>query len=219
MAKIVSSNAAATSSVEKVDTMQSGIPQIPVDQPHDKHQFDEHQMQEIIEKLEKFRLDSSKLSGSSVSDPYKPSVWLPSLATNINQVCSQPVAQDRVIPQESYPQDQESKLQKVMVPKIPKCDLPKFNGHDFEIFVEKFGRFLRLSGLQNMSDEVKCDWLAQAADPSTYVNITGTIKRYKSDIKQVLTSLARTFPTLDNDMTLSKKLSEIPCLSYQPEPR
>ena len=64
-----------------------------------------------------------------------------------------------------------------MVPKISQCDLPKFNGQDFEIFVEKFGRFLRLSGLQNMSDEVKCDWLAQAADPSTYVIVTGTIKR------------------------------------------
>ena len=49
--------------------------------------------------------------------------------------------------------------------KLPTIDLPKFDGNDFEEFLKRWHRWLRLSGLQAETDESKCDWLIEAYVP------------------------------------------------------
>ena len=58
--------------------------------------------------------------------------------------------------------------------------------------VEKFARFLRLSGLQHASEQTKTDWLVQASDPKIH--------------------------TLQNDLTVRTKIELLTPLSYAPDP-
>ena len=80
--------------------------------------------------------------------------------------------------------------------KLPTCELPKFSDQDFPSFVDKFARFLRLSGLQQMSDQVKTDWLIQACEPQVYKIVVNTVKESEGDLEASLTKLGEIFPTV-----------------------
>ena len=102
--------------------------------------------------------------------------------------------------------------------KLPACELPKFSGQYFPSLEDKFARFLRLSGLQQMSDQVKTDWFIQACEPQVYKFVVNTVKESQGDLEVSLTKLGEIFPTLENDLTLRKKIEALPPLPYGPEP-
>ena len=87
-----------------------------------------------------------------------------------------------------------------MVVAVRPC-LPKFSGQDLPSFVDKFARFLRLSGLQQMSDQVKTDWLIQACEPQVYKIVVNTVKESQEYLEASLTKLGEIFPALENDLT------------------
>ena len=103
--------------------------------------------------------------------------------------------------------------------KLPSCELPKFNGQNFELFLDKFARFLRLSNMLGESDEVKCDWLIQAAEPSTYGMFSTVCKTSHKNLNLALKKLSQIYPSHENDLTVRKSLSSMQQLPYQPSPQ
>ena len=85
--------------------------------------------------------------------------------------------------------------------------------------MEKFARFLRLYGLNFASDLVKTDWLAQACEPGVYKITTNVIKETGSNLEETLKRLGEIFPTLENDLTIRRKIESLPTLGYAPEPQ
>ena len=102
--------------------------------------------------------------------------------------------------------------------KLPTCELPNFSGQDFSSFVDKFARFLRLSGLQHISDQFKIDWLIQACEPQVYKIVVNTFKQSEGDLETSLTTLGDIFPTLEKDLKLRKKIEALLPLPCGPEP-
>ena len=82
-----------------------------------------------------------------------------------------------------------------------------------------FARFLRLSGLNFASDLVKTDWLAQACEPENYKITTNVIKETGSNLEETLKRLGEIFPTLENVLTIRRKIESLPTLGYAPEPQ
>ena len=163
---------------------------------------------ELIERLEKLeiRSQSSVISRKVALGPYDPPQIPAALSSNIAEICQIPEGSS-----EEAPRPQLSS-------KLPACELPKFDGHDFSTFVEKFARFLRLSGLQNASEQTKTDWLVQASDPKIYKIVTATVKENQGDLEATLTKLGEIFPTLENDLTVRRKIEALTSLSYAPDP-
>ena len=133
-------------------------------------------MQELIDRLEKLEIAStapSTIPQRKEFGPYDPPVPPPTLKATISEICQQ----DEV-DQEQFPKRGN--------PKLPQIDLPKFSGTDFPTFVEKFARFLRLSGLNFAFDLVKTDWLAQACEPGVYKITTNVIKETGSELTRAI---------------------------------
>ena len=104
-------------------------------------------MQDLIDRLEKLEIAStapSTIAQRKEFGPYDPPVLPPTLKATISEICQQDEVDQEQFPTRSNP-------------KLPQIDLPKFSGTDFPTFVEKFARFLRLSGLNFASDLVKTD--------------------------------------------------------------
>ena len=165
-------------------------------------------LHDLVERLERLEIASTtaSIAARRSQGPYDPPVIAPTLHTAISEICQKDEAQI----------DEPMKLPPSL--KLPTCELPKFSGQDFPSFVDKFARFLRLSGLQQMSDQVKTDWLIQACDPQVYKIVVNTVKESQGDLEASLTKLGEIFPTLENDLTLRKKIEALPPLPYGPEP-
>ena len=165
-------------------------------------------LHDLVERLERLEIASTTASTAArrSQGPYDPPVIAPTLHTAISEICQKDEAQI----------DEPMKLPPSL--KLPTCEMPKFSGQDFPSFVDKFARFLRLSGLQQMSDQVKTDWLIQACEPQVYKIVVNTVKESQGDLEASLTKLGEIFPTLENDLTLRKKIEALPPLPYGPEP-
>jgi hypothetical protein len=167
------------------------------------------QLADIIERLEKLDINSTTPSTvpTRKTGPYDPPLLPTTLSTNITEICTRG--------EEDTTDHPTGKI----ISKLPQVELPKFGGHDFPLFVEKFGRFLRLSGLQSASDQVKSDWLAQAAEPQVYKITMKVLKDNENDLERSLRALGEIFPTLENDLTIRKKIESLQPLGYAPEPQ
>jgi hypothetical protein len=167
------------------------------------------QLADIIERLEKLEINSTTPSTvpTRKTGPYDPPLLPTTLSTNITEICTRG--------EEDTTDHPTGKI----ISKLPQVELPKFGGHDFPLFVEKFGRFLRLSGLQSASDQVKSDWLAQAAEPQVYKITMKVLKDNENDLERSLRALGEIFPTLENDLTIRKKIESLQPLGYAPEPQ
>ena len=119
--------------------------------------------------LESQTTPEKSVSSSTVYTPQLPTT----LSTTIQSLCDKGI-------------DESSGTPSHVALKLPPCELPKFNGQNFELFLDKFSRFVRLSGLQSASDAVKCDWLIQAADPSLYGMFTMVCRDAHNDLNIAL---------------------------------
>jgi hypothetical protein len=102
--------------------------------------------------------------------------------------------------------------------KLPSIDLPKFDGSDFEEFLKRYERWLRLSGLRNENDQVKCDWLIEACVPKIRRLVETIVDQHDSDLVAVLKALTGLFPKLENDLTLRARLEKLSPLPSNPDP-
>ena len=69
-----------------------------------------------------------------------------------------------------------------------------------------------------MSDQVKTDWFIQACEPQVCKIVVNTVKESQGDLEASLTKLGEIFPTLENDLTLRRKIKALPPLPRGPEP-
>ena len=102
--------------------------------------------------------------------------------------------------------------------KLPTIDLPKFDGNDFEEFLKRWHRWLRLSGLQAETDQSKCDWLIEACVPKVRKLVETVADQHDCDLIRVLKSLSNLYPKLENDLTLRARLEKITPLPANPDP-
>ena len=102
--------------------------------------------------------------------------------------------------------------------KLPTIDLPKFDGNDFEEFLKRWHRWLRLSGLQAETDQSKCDWLIEACVPKVRKLVETVVDQHDCDLICVLKSLSNLYPKLENDLTLRARLEKITPLPANPDP-
>ena len=95
--------------------------------------MDSTSISDIVERLEKLEIhsQSSSISRKLQSGPYDPPPVPVTISTSIAEICNTPEG----VSEEQYHQNS----------KLSHCEMPKFDGNDFEYFVERFARFLRLS--------------------------------------------------------------------------
>ena len=101
--------------------------------------------------------------------------------------------------------------------KLPLLKLPEFSGLDLEEYLDDFQRWLRLSGVLYEDDQVKMDWLLESCS----VKVKPIVKKLVGEQKsfgEVLRSMSKLFPKLENDLSLRQKLDKVPGLPHRPEP-
>ena len=102
--------------------------------------------------------------------------------------------------------------------KVPAVQLPVFDGLDLDTFLKDWERWLRLSGVQDLSDKTKLDWLVEACTPKVKKLVEKVIDEKNFDLLAVFTQLETLFPKLENDLTLRATLRKISQLPQNPEP-
>ena len=101
--------------------------------------------------------------------------------------------------------------------KLPILKLPEFTGVDLEDFLDEFGRWLRLSGVQHENEQTKLDWLLESCSHKIKPVVKKLIKEH-NDLGEVLHRMSKLFPKLENDLSLRQKLDKISPLPHSPEP-
>jgi len=76
---------------------------------------------------------------------------------------------------------------------------------------------LRLSGMQEAPEQLKLGWLVRRAEPNVYPLVLNTVKE-NNDLEATLAKLGTIFPTLENDVTLMKRIEAMKSLGYRIEP-
>jgi len=164
------------------------------------------------------RLELTSRTGTVTSreekGPYSPVVITQELHQTIKGICGSGKEPQRAT--ESYEPTIDPTERKESKYSF-KVEPPKFNGQDYPSFVEKFSRFLRLSGMQDAPEQLKLDWLVQSAEPNVYPLVLNTVKECK-DLETTMAKLGTIFPTLENDVTLRKRIEALPTMSYAMEP-
>ena len=122
------------------------------------------------------------------------------------------------VPSEPIPTTRVVHPRSSLTTKLPSIELPKFDGNDFEEFLKRWHRWLRLSGLQLEPDLSKCDWLIEACTPKVRRLVETVVDQHNSDLIPVLRQLSSLYPKLENDLTLRAKLDRITPLPPNPDP-
>lgn len=107
----------------------------------------------------------------------------------------------------------------VAASRLPAVNLPSFDGSDLETFLKEFSRWLRLTGLTNAQDTVKCDWLIQACTIKVKKILEKLVDDTNNEFSKVLDKMEVLFPRLENDISLREALKRIPQLPREPEPQ
>ena len=58
----------------------------------------------------------------------------------------------------------------------------------------------------------------QASDPKIYKIVTATVKEKQGELEATLTKLGEIFPTLENDLTVRRKIESLTSLGYSQDP-
>jgi len=61
------------------------------------------------------------------------------------------------------------------------------------LFLARFARFLRLSGLQPAEGKTKTDWLMQACDTNVYEIVEKVVEEAHADLEVVFTRIGEVF--------------------------
>ena len=104
--------------------------------------------------------------------------------------------------------------------RAPALPLPIFEGHDFNLYAYDFARWLRPTGISELSDATKMDWLGTAVSNKGGIRaMVDVLARKETSSLKFIHWLPSIFPTSCNetqvrtDLTLLKGLSLTP--SYQ----
>ena len=104
--------------------------------------------------------------------------------------------------------------------RLPAVELPAFRGDgDLDRFCQAFGRWLRLTGLEQAPDEVKKDWWVSACQGKQVTAVVERVAETTSTFRQFLSKLEDIYPRLENDAVIKQKLHEIPQLPKDPTPQ
>ena len=96
--------------------------------------------------------------------------------------------------------------------------LPEFTGKDLSEFVEKFGRFLRLTGQAYASGRVKCDVLLQCCKTKYLEKQVKQISTKSATFADVLAALERQYPTYETDLSIRAEIQNLAVLPNNPKP-
>lgn len=97
-------------------------------------------------------------------------------------------------------------------------ELPKFDGSDFEAFLKKFSRWLRLTQVEYSDERTKLDWLVAASIGKSAI-IVENLADDATTLIEALDRMATVFPKIENDLSVRQQLEKLPFLQYAPEPQ
>ena len=93
-------------------------------------------------------------------------------------------------------------------PRAPALALPIFEGHDFISCTYDFARWLRLTGISELSDVTKIDWLVTAVSNKGGMRAMVDILAWKeTSFPNFIHRLATIFPTSSNETQLRTDLT------------
>jgi hypothetical protein len=95
--------------------------------------------------------------------------------------------------------------------RLPPVELPKFVG-DFESWARSFSRWLRMCGLTSASDLIKRDWAISAASDK-HRGLWEKVNDQASSFEDLMATLQKLNPSVQNDFSLKVKLQQLPSLS------
>ena len=90
-----------------------------------------------------------------------------------------------------------------------------FSGADFPLFLQRYKRWLKAAGLENLDDEGHRVWLMTSMDQSILA-ITEGIYGRTATFQDLVQELARTFPVYATDFSLRADVAAIPALGASP---
>ena len=99
--------------------------------------------------------------------------------------------------------------------RAPALLLPIFEGHDFNSYAYDFPRWLRLTGISELSDAIKIDWLVTAVSNKVGMRaMVDVLARKRTSFPNFVHRLA--FPTSRNETQVRTDLSLLKGLSLTP---
>ena len=97
-------------------------------------------------------------------------------------------------------------------------NFPEFTGKDLSEFAEKFGWFLRMTGLTHATGRVKCDLLLQCCKTKYLEKQVKQIVTKSATFADVLVALERQYPTYETDLSIRAEIQNLAVLPNNPKP-
>ena len=102
--------------------------------------------------------------------------------------------------------------------KLPSAKLPILDGSNMKDFMGELQRWLNLTGVGNLNQQIQKDWLMQMATPKVKSLIEISVKHPNSTLSDIMRILIELFPSVESDMTLRASLKQMPALPSIPHP-
>lgn len=93
---------------------------------------------------------------------------------------------------------------------------PMFNGSDFNTFLKRYRRWLKLSGMESLDEETNRAWFLNSMEANV-IEVVEAIYERTTTLEALLQQVAVVFPTYTTDLTLRAEISKLPVLVKNPE--
>ena len=167
-------------------------------------------VQELSGQLQALRLES--VAGSSASDMARSVLEPKEVAVDFSATLSGIVAAAAVCPKESGSSTPPSAPARGPQRHVPQ---PIFEGSDFPIFLQRFGRWCKLSGLCGLDQETSRAWFVSCMGPTVLTLVEAVYSR-TTTLEALVLEVGRIFPCYVTDFTLRQEVLGIKPLGANP---